>query len=538
VPIGMAITADVKSDAKGLQPRLRMEDITKTFPRVIANDNVSLEVGAGEIHGLLGENGAGKTTLMNILTGVYKPDKGRIYLDGRPTVISSPRDALNLGICMVHQKLSLVERLTVAENLLLPKIREAPILVDPNAVESNVRALEDQYGMKLPDMRTKVWQLAMGERQRVEIVRALFRGATFLVLDEPTSLLTPIEAEHLITSLRQMAKQGLSIIFISHKLDEAMIFTDRITVLRKGKVMGKLNVSEATEAELIRLMMGSEITPSAHLRAHPDREPLSSTETPPPLRPEAESHEVLAVKDICALSDKGVPALRQVSFSMQNQEILGVAGIAGNGQRELAEVLVGLRKSNGGTKTINQRDMTNKSPKEIAKMGVGYVPEERLRYGVISDLSVEENLILRLYESDTFARRGLLDRDQIRAHAEKLIQEYSIATPGPTFPVKTLSGGNLQRLILAREFTTPTKLLIAAQPTAGLDIAAADFVHRKLIELRDSGTSILLISEDLAEVMEISDRIAVMKEGLIRGIFSADRADLQEIGRLMTVSNA
>lgn len=517
----MIIAGGLTTKAPAPQPRLRMEGVTKIFPRVVANDNVNLDVGQGEIHGLLGENGAGKTTLMNVLTGVYKPDKGSIQLNGRQVTIHSPRDALDLGICMVHQRLSLVERLTVAENLLLPRIGEAPIVVNPNVVEAKARALEQQYGMRIPDIQTKVWQLAMGERQRVEIIRALYRGATFLVLDEPTSLLTPVEAQHLITSLRQMAKQGLSIIFISHKLDEAMTFTDRITVLRKGKVMGTLNVSEASESELIKLMMGSDVPPNTRIRT--PREGAGST-------------DVLTVKDLCALSDKGVAALKKVTFSVKQGEILGIAGVAGNGQRELAEVIVGLRNSNEGTKTICQRDMTNKTPKEVTKMGVSYVPEERLRYGVIPDLSVEENLILRLYDSQSIAKRGLLDRAQIRALAGKLIKEYSIATPGPTFPVKNLSGGNLQRLILAREFSNPSKLLVVAQPTAGLDIGASDFVHRKLIELRDSGAAILFISEDLKEIMEVSDRVAVMNEGIIRGIFPIDKVDLPEIGRLMTVS--
>ncbi len=534
----MTIADGLTTKAPAPEPRLRMEGVTKIFTRVVANDNVNLDVGQGEIHGLLGENGAGKTTLMNVLTGVYKPDKGSIQLNGRQVTIHSPRDALDLGICMVHQRLSLVERLTVAENLLLPRIGEAPIVVNPNVVEAKARALEEQYGMKIPDIRTKVWQLAMGERQRVEIIRALYRGATFLVLDEPTSLLTPLEAQHLITSLRQMAKQGLSIIFISHKLDEAMAFTDCITVLRKGKVMGTLTVSGASESELIKLMMGSEISPNTRLRTYLHRQVLqvSASETKQPPILERSSNDVLDVKDLCATSDKGITALRKVTFSVGQGEILGVAGVAGNGQRELAEVIVGLRRSDSGTKMICQRDLTNKTPKAVAEAGVGYVPEERLRYGVIPDLSIEENLILRLYDSKSIAERGLLNRGQIRALAEKLIKEYSIATPGPTFPAKNLSGGNLQRLILAREFSNPSKLLIAAQPTAGLDITATDFVHRKLIELRNSGTVILLISEDLNEITEVSDRVAVMNEGMIRGIFPADKVDLQEIGRLMTVS--
>ena len=502
------------------QTKLKLEGITKTFPGVVANDEVNLEVTEGEVHGLLGENGAGKSTLMNILTGVYKADRGRIYLNGKPVTIKGPRDALDLGLCMVHQHLSLVERLTVGDNLILARIAEAPPVLDLKSIESKIAQLEEEYGLKFPDLRTKIWQLSMGERQRVEIIRALYRGASLLILDDPTSLLTPVEVKQLAASLRRMVQQGLAIIFITHKLGEVMSFTDRVTVLRRGKAMGTMTTSEVTESQLVRLMIGSEIGPRELHRAEE-------------LAQGAKAKPVLEITDLSALDDEGLPAVRGLSLSTEEREILGIAGVAGNGQKELAEVLVGLRKSTGGKVVIKGRDVTNKSPKEVAKMSVSYVPEERQRYGVARDLSVGENLILKLYDSKTLTKNGFIDNSKMRSFAEKQIKEFNIAAPSPNLPAKHLSGGNLQKLILARELSQSPSLLIAANPTGGLDVGATDFIHSRLVELRDAGTSVLLISEDLQEVMGISDRIAVMSEGRIVGVFPSDRANIEEIGLLM-----
>jgi simple sugar transport system ATP-binding protein len=495
-----------------------MEGICKSFRDLKANDDVNLQVGEGEIHALLGENGAGKSTLMNILTGLYRPDKGRIYYRDELVSIRSPRESLNLGICMVHQHLSLVERFSVAENFVLARLSEQKPILDTAEIQKGLSELQEKYGMKVPDLEARVWRLSVGERQVIEIVRALYVGATLLVLDEPTSMLTLAEAEQLSQYLKRMAKEGLSVIFITHKLKEAMKICDNITVMRKGRVVGTLQAGEADEKQLVKMMIGAEILPSEEEYRGGKKE----------------GAPVLEISDLHAVNDKGVETLRGLSLQAYAGEILGLAGVSGNGQRELAQVLTGLQRSVKGEVRITGTSVTNRPPSEMIELGVGYVPDERLKFGVAPDLSIEQNAIMKLYGHRPFADRGILNNGEISSFGRRLISEFSIAATSSKALARTLSGGNLQKLIVAREVSQPLKLLIVAQPTSGLDVGATHFVHTKLIELKQKGICVLLISEDLDEILELSDRIAVINAGQIQRVFSWDRADIQEIGRLMT----
>ena len=495
------------------KPIVSMRGIVKRFPGVVANDHVDFEAAAGEVHALLGENGAGKTTLMNILYGLYSPDEGEIFVRGEKVTIRSPRDAIALGIGMVHQHFMLVYSHTVAENIVLG-LSSAPFLFPASEVRDKIAEFSERYGLKVdPDAR--IWQLSAGEQQRVEIIKALYRGAEVLILDEPTTMLTPSEAEELFAILRRMAEEGRTVIFITHKLDEVMAVADRVTVLRRGKVVGTVETSETNKRELARMMVGREV--------------LFRLEK----RPVEKGQVVLEVEDLRALSDKGLPALKGVSFTVREGEILGIAGVAGNGQRELVEVITGLRRAAGGRVFILGEDVTNRSPGEIAARGVAHIPEERIRMGLVPDMSVAENLILRDYRRPPFCGRLFLNLDLITQHAERLIADYGIMTPSLHTPAKLLSGGNIQRLILARETSGQPRLIVAAHPTYGLDVGATEQIRRLLLEQRERGTAILLVSEDLDEIMELSDRIAVMFEGHIVGIVDAEEADVEEIGMMM-----
>jgi len=501
---------------------IEMRGITKRFPGVLANDHINFDLKACEIQAVLGENGAGKTTLMNILYGLYRPDEGEIRVRGKPVVVRSPKDAIDLGIGMVHQHFTLIPTMSVTENIVLGLKSAREPLLDIGQAEKRIAELSKTYNLKV-DPQAKVEQLSIGERQRVEIIKALYRNVQVLILDEPTSVLTPQETEDFFKTLRSMVQEGLTIIFITHKLPEVMAISDRVTVLRRGKVMATIETKQTNPIDLSKKMVGREV--------------LFSIE-----KPKAEEGKVvLEVKNLWALSDKGIPALKGVSFSIHEGEILGVAGVSGNGQRELAEVLTGMRRATEGKINIFGKDMTNRSPKKIIEQGVGHIPEDRLGMGLIMDFSVAENLILEIHSESPFSYRWFLpfdkkyflDKNEIRKHAERLIKEYDIATPSADAPARNLSGGNLQRLILAKVLSRNPKLLVAAQPTSGLDVGATEFIRKKLMEQKEKGVAILLISEDLSEIMSLSDRIAVIYEGKIVGIIPAAKAEIKEIGLMM-----
>ncbi|MCL5282494.1 MAG: ABC transporter ATP-binding protein, partial [Planctomycetes bacterium] len=443
--------------AQQTPPAVKMKGITKRFPGVVANQCVDLEVRPGEIHALLGENGAGKSTLMSILSGLYHPDEGKVYLHGKSVDIRSPRQAGELGIGMVHQHFMLVEMHTVAENVTLG-LKEPRFWLNLSETEREIEKLSQQYGLQV-DPRAYIWQLSVGEQQRVEILKMLYRGVDILILDEPTAVLTPPEAEELFTTLRRMAAEGRAIIFISHKLDEVMSIADRITVLRAGKVEATLDKNRTSKKELARLMVGREVL--FHLEKN-DVQPGAV---------------VLELTDINVLGDRGVPALRDVSFSVRQGEILGVAGVAGNGQRELAEVITGLRKARGGEVNIVGCTLTNCSPREIIAAGVSHIPEDRLGMGLIPNLPVSDNAILKGYRQAPLSRGPFLDSVSIRSFVQTLIDTFGIVTPSQETPIKQLSGGNLQKALLAREINIGPKMMVAVHPTRGLDVGATESVR-------------------------------------------------------------
>jgi ABC-type uncharacterized transport system ATPase subunit len=495
---------------------IRMEGITKRFPGVLANKGIDFSVRKGEIHALLGENGAGKTTLMKILTGLYQPDEGQVWIDGQAVSIRSPRDAIDLGIGMVHQHFMLVQSHTAAENIILG-LGSPRFALNLRRVEKDTARLAEQYHLQV-DPRARIWQLSVGEQQRVEILKALYRGAQILILDEPTAVLTPQEAQALFKTLRSMASRGHTVVFISHKLGEVMAVADRITVLRRGEVVNTVSVSETDRQDLARMMVGREVL----FR-------LGKAQSSP-------GDVVLEIEGLTALNDKGLEALRDVSLTVRSGEILGIAGVAGNGQRELAETIVGLRPATGGHIRVSGRDVTNRSPREVMERGVGYIPEDRIGAGLVVNLSVAENLILKCYRDPPVCTRFFLDGDAIKAHAEELVQQYDVMTPTIQTRTRLLSGGNLQKLILAREISSSPALMVAVYPTRGLDVGATEAVRRLLLDQRDAGGGILLISEDLDELMSMSDRIAVLYEGRVMGVQDAKDAKVEALGLMMAGS--
>jgi ABC-type uncharacterized transport system ATPase subunit len=495
------------------EPILRMAGITKRFPGVLANDHIDLELYRGEVLALLGENGAGKSTLMNILFGLYRCDEGAIHIDGRLVDIRSPRDAYDLGIGMVHQNFMLVEPMTVAENVVLG-LRGLPFRPDLADVNRQLREISTRYGLEV-DPRAYVWQLSVGEQQRVEILKLLYRGAEILILDEPTAVLTPQEVEDLVGVLRRLVKEGKAAIFITHKMNEVMLFADRVTVLRHGQVAATLPAAETTPEDLARLMVGREVLFRLDKKACQLGAP------------------VLDVGGLEALNDKNLPALRGVSLTVCGGEIVGIAGVAGNGQRELAEAITGLRPATAGQVRVEGQYLTNCSPLQAIRAGIGHIPEDRVGVGLVGSMSVSDNLALKGYRGPELSRGPVLRPGAVQAFARRMIDDFRIATPGPETPVKFLSGGNLQKTILARELTACGRLLVAVHPTRGLDVGATEAVRRLLLEERDKGTAVLLISEDLEELMAVSDRIAVMFEGRIVGLVRAEEADVATIGLMM-----
>lgn len=492
---------------------IRMQGITKRFPGVVANKEIDFAVRKGEIHALLGENGAGKTTLMKILAGLYQPDEGQIWIDGRPVAVRSPRDAIDLGIGMIHQHFMLVESHTVTENIILG-LDASRFVLNLRQVEKQIAELAEQYHLQV-DPRARIWQLSVGEQQRVEILKALYRGARILVMDEPTAVLTPQEAEELFKTLSSMVSEGHTIVFISHKLGEVMAVADRITVLRRGEVVDSVPASEIGREDLARMMVGRDVL----FR-------LGKRESSP-------GEVVLEVDGLTALNDKGLEALRGVSLTVRRGEILGIAGVAGNGQREFAETIVGLRPVTGGRIRLEGRDVTNRSPREMLDRGVGYIPADRMGVGLVVNLSVAENLILKCYREPPVCRGFFLNGDAISAHAQELVRDYDVKTPGINTRTRLLSGGNLQKLILAREISSQPALMVAVHPTRGLDIGAMEDVRRLLLEQREGGGGIVLISEDLDELLSMSDRIAVLYEGRLMGVVESEEARVEGLGLMM-----
>jgi simple sugar transport system ATP-binding protein len=493
-----------------------MRGITKRFPGVVANDGVDFEAAAGEVHALLGENGAGKSTLSNILTGLYRPDEGEIFLDGQRVHFGSPRDALDAGIFMVHQHFRLVEPFTVAENIVLGDHRGEgrTFRLRRAAIEARVGELSRRYGLHV-DSRAHIWQLSLGEQQRVEILKALYREARVLVLDEPTAVLTPQEADALFVTLREMAGEGRTVIFISHKLHEVKAVSDRVTVLRGGRVVATVATADATPRSLAALMVGRELDGGGTSRAHAPGEP------------------VLELTGVSAADDRGGTGLRNVSISLRAGEIVAIAGVAGNGQRELAETIAGIRTPTSGTITVAGKRLSGGDPRKALAAGIAYVPEDRLGTGVAPSLSIASNLVLRSYRARHTSHGPLLRLGRIRERAHELMSRYRIAAPGPHVPARLLSGGNLQKVVLAREFSGRPRVLVAASPTRGLDVGAIETVHAYLNDAAADGVGVLLVSEDLDEILALADRIAVMYEGEIVGETSRADANVEEIGLLM-----
>lgn len=496
-----------------------MRGITKRFPGVLANDRVDFDVKAGEIHALLGENGAGKSTLMKILYGLYQPDEGEILLNGEPISIHSPTDSISHGIGMIHQHFMLVDNLSVAENVALGLKSSRGPRLDLDVVSARIQELTDAYGLNVSP-KAVISDLAVGERQRVEIIKALYRGAALLVLDEPTAVLTPQEVDDIFVIFRQMAADGHALIFISHKLDEIFALTDRVTVLRDGRVVGTRPTSEVTKTDLANMMVGREVLLERH------KLPATLGEVR------------LELSGVNAQTASGRPALKEINLAVHSGEIVGVAGVSGNGQRALAEVIAGLFPVASGSVTLEGKDVTNYSPAAMFDAGLSYIPEERMHDGVIKDFSVEENLILQDHVRRPYSNGFFLNFKQIASRSAELVQDFNVKTPSLETPVKNLSGGNIQKLILARELARKPRVLIAAQPTRGVDIGATEYIHNQLLEQRAEGLATLLISEDLDEVRALSDRIVVMFGGAIMGIVDAKAVTVDQLGLMMAGETA
>ena len=503
---------------------LEMRGITKSFPGVAANDHIDFDLRAGEIHCILGENGAGKTTLMNILYGLYRMDGGEILVDGEGVSIDSPRDAIGLGIGMIHQFFTLVEGLSVVKNIILGREPTRGPFLDLERAERKILGLEETFGLKV-DLRANPEQLTAGQKQKAEILKALYRGARILVMDEPTSVMSPPEKEELMRTLRRMTSEGaISIVFITHKLPEAIAVSDRITILRRGRVVDTVESGRIDLRELSRKMVGRDVIFD-----------VARGET-------EKGGRILEVRGLKAMDDKGRLALRGVSLHVLGGEILGVAGVSGNGQEELVEVVMGLRSAVEGEVFIKGEETTNFATGEIRGLGVGYIPEDRVGRGLLPSMSLGENLVLGAHKRRPFAKNGLLpfrkdwitNSIRIKEHAEGLVEEYGIDAPGVGKHAGKLSGGNIQKLILAREFSLDPDLLIADKPTSGLDIGSQESVRRRLMDERGAGKAILLVSEDIDEIMMMSDRIAVMYEGRIVNVVRAEEATKDEIGEMMT----
>lgn len=500
-------------------PAINMKGITKRFPGVLANNEINFTVEKGEIHGLLGENGAGKSVLMSILYGLYRQDEGVIEVNGEIRNISGPSDAMSLGIGMVHQHFMLIPSLSVVENIILGnELTKNGLELDYERMLKEVSEFCDRYRLEV-NLEAKIFELPVGVQQRVEILKALYRGADVLILDEPTAVLTPNEAEELFMAVRTLKDEGKTVIFISHKLKEVLNICDRVTVLKNGNVVGTVETVDSTEVSLTDMMVGRKIIYEFERAEQPEQK------------------KILEVSDIEALSDRGIQALRGVNLSLMNGEILGIAGIEGNGQTELIEVLTGLRGPTKGHISLDGEEITEKNPYERIRLGISHIPEDRYKRGMVLEFTVQENMILGS-QRDRFTSDGItLDQEKARQHTIGLIDDYQIQTPGPEILIGTLSGGNQQRVVVAREFSREPRLIIAAQPTRGLDVGATEYVRKKLVEMRDQGKAVLLISADLDEIWALSDRVAVIYEGKIVAVRNIEDTSEQEIGLYMAGGN-
>jgi ABC-type uncharacterized transport system ATPase subunit len=493
---------------------LELRGITKRFPGVLANDHVDFDLRRGEVHALLGENGAGKSTLMNILYGLYSADEGEILVNGTPVAFSSPHDAIARGIGMVHQHFMLIPVMTVTENIVLAaEPRKGPLL-DYAGARTRVEEISERFGFAIdPDARIE--DITVGQQQRVEILKALYRNADILILDEPTAVLTPQEATELFAILKDLVAEGMSIIFISHKLHEVLDIADRITVLRRGKIIETIPREGATEAGLARSMVGRDVL----LRV--DKKPAQPGET------------LLEVDDVHVVDERGLEAVRGISFQVRAGEIVGIAGVDGNGQTELIDAISGLRKPSEGRVVIEGHDLTNANANRHLEAGLGHIPEDRQRRGLVLEFSLAENLVLHDYDKEPYSRFGTLSLRRIFSRARKLLQDYDVRGGGARTPAGALSGGNQQKVVVAREVSRNPRVLIAAQPTRGLDVGAIEFVHRQLVAERDSGRAVLLVSLELEEVLSLSDRILVVYEGRIVGEYPPEVSE-EELGIAMT----
>jgi simple sugar transport system ATP-binding protein len=498
----------------GREPILEVRGVTKRFPGVIANQDVSLTLHRGEVVCLLGENGAGKSTLVNVVFGLYQPDEGEILLRGDPVAFGSSADAIRAGIGMVHQHFQLIPVFTVTENVILGNEPSRGPLLDLDGARQRIRELSQQYGLQI-DPDAVVGELSVGEQQRVELIKALYRDADVLILDEPTAVLTPGEVDDFFAVVASLVEQGKSIIFITHKLREVLAVADRILVLRGGKVVGEADPKQATQQSLATLMVGRDVSFTID----------KAVPTP--------GEVVLRVQGLAVDDDRGVTTVNGFDLEVRAGEVFGIAGVEGNGQRELLEALAGMRAKHAGTVEILGRDVTHASPREIIELGVGHVPEDRTKHGLVGPFTIADNLVLNQFRNAPFAQRGLRREDAIAKHAATLVQQFDVRTPGTQVAVQNLSGGNQQKVIIARELNGVDKLLIVAQPTRGLDVGSIEFIHRRIIEMRDQGAAVLLVSAELDEVLNLSDRIGVIYRGALVGTF--DRADTtrDQLGLLM-----
>ncbi|MEW9672641.1 ABC transporter ATP-binding protein [Ammoniphilus sp. 3BR4] len=493
---------------------VEMRGITKRFPGIVANDNISFSVKKGEIHALLGENGAGKSTLMNILFGLYEQDEGDILIRGEKVRIQNPNDANRLGIGMVHQHFMLVEPFTVTENIILGSEPKRGTAIDRKTAKAKVTELSERYGLSVNADAT-ISEISVGMQQRVEILKTLYRGAEILIFDEPTAVLTPQEIEELMVIMKNLVREGKSIILITHKLKEIMAVSDTVTVIRRGKVIGSVATAETNPNKLAAMMVGKEVSFK-----------VDKKEAAP-------GHVVLKVEDVKAENEKGIHVLNGINLEVRTGEIVGIAGVDGNGQSELIEAITGLRKVKSGRISLKDQDLTNKAPRAVIEAGVSHIPEDRQKRGLVLDFSIGENMVLETYYKEPYSKGGFIDYQEVYKYSRRLIEEYDVRTPSEHTPARALSGGNQQKAIIAREVDKDPDFLIAAQPTRGVDVGAIEFIHKRIIEQRDAGKAILLVSFELEEVMQLSDRIAVIYEGEIIAIVDPKQTTEQELGFLM-----